>query len=204
MSAMPVPGRARPPGGLRARRDLVVDEVGVQRAVGLVRDEVGDEEDRHRGGEDASVSTTPVTARLTQAIGVAATRNGSRPPIDVLQPVRPAADDERQPERQHALDGDQAADDAVEESRNSLAATGDVGRDDRDREREGRRREPEDRERPLLTRFQGSTSTVPGCSQTPVLRHEIPARGLVWMLPRVCHLLPPPHVPYAAASGTRP
>ena len=70
-----------------------------------------------------SVSTTPVTARLTQAIGVAATRNGSRPPID----VRSRSD------QLPTTSGSQSASTpsmairppmTTDESRNSLAATG--------------------------------------------------------------------------------
>jgi hypothetical protein len=106
--ADPAPDRLR---GLRAGRDRVVDEIGVQRAVGLVRDEVGDEEHRHRDHNERE--------RLDQA-GDREADAGDRgrrdeegqPAADRgAQSVRPAADDQRQPQREDALDGDETADD---------------------------------------------------------------------------------------------
>jgi hypothetical protein len=70
-----------------------------------------------------SVPTRPVTARLTQATGVAATRNGSRPPIDVRNrsdqlPTTSGSHSARTPSM--AISPPMT----IDESRNSLAATG--------------------------------------------------------------------------------
>ena len=69
---------------LRAPDDLVVDEVGVQRPVGLVGDEVGREE--HAPGRSPprrSRSTKPSSARARTSAGVAAMMNGRRLPSGV-------------------------------------------------------------------------------------------------------------------------
>jgi hypothetical protein len=138
---------------LRAPGDLVVDEVRVQRAVGLVGDEVGDEEDRHDDRGRGDRVTKPSTPARRRARG-GREDEGQPAAQRRAQPVRPRADRERQPQRDEALAADEQADDD-RGIREVLGQDRQVGRDRRDGEASAK----------VGTPRMASTRSSPRCSE---------------------------------------
>jgi hypothetical protein len=98
-------------GALRSARDLVVDEVWIQRAVRLVGDEVSGEEHRndHRRGGDRMHEAEQRQRHDERRRGGDDERQS--PADGRAQPIRPRPDDERQPKRHESFAADQQAHD---------------------------------------------------------------------------------------------